>query len=60
MSALESSIENLTVEHAALTSNLEQIDQDYRVERPTIVAQISQLAKALSALTGKPVAGTSG
>lgn len=57
MSALESSIESLTAEHTALTSKLEQIDQDYRVERPTIVAQISQLARALSALTGKPVAG---
>ena len=60
MSALEASIENLTTEHTALTQKLAQIDQDYRVERPVIVGQLNQLAKALSALTGKPVAGASG
>jgi hypothetical protein len=60
MSALEASIESLTAEHATLTQKLEQIDQQYRVERPVVVSQISQLAKALSALTGKPVAGPIG
>ena len=60
MSALEASIENLTAEHTALTQKLEQIDQQYRVERPVVVTQITQLARALSALTGKPVAGPSG
>lgn len=60
MSALEASIENLGMEHTALTQKLAQIDQDYRVERPVIVGQLNQLAKALSALTGKPVAGASG
>jgi hypothetical protein len=60
MSALEASIENLTAEHAALTQKLEQIDQQYRVERPVVVSQITQLARALSALTGKPIAGPSG
>jgi hypothetical protein len=59
MSALEASIENLTAEHTALTQKLEQIDQQYRVERPVIVSQISQLARALSALTGKAIAGPS-
>jgi hypothetical protein len=43
-----------------LTQKLEQIDQQYRVERPVVVSQITQLARALSALTGKPVAGPSG
>jgi hypothetical protein len=60
MSALEASIESLTAEHATLTQKLEQIDQQYRVERPVVVSQISQLAKALSALTGKTVAGPGG
>ena len=60
MSALEASIESLTAEHTALTQKLEQIDQQYRVERPVVVSQITQLARALSALTGKPVAGPSG
>ena len=60
MSALEASIENLTAEHTSLTHKLEQIDQQYRVDRPGVVSQINQLAKALSALTGKPVAGVSG
>jgi hypothetical protein len=60
MTALESSIENLTAEHTALTQKLEQIDQQYRVERPVVVGQLTQLARALSALTGKPVAGASG
>ena len=57
MSALEASIESLTAEHTSLTQKLEQIDKDYRVERPVVVSQITQLARALSALTGKPVAG---
>ena len=52
MSALEASIESLTAEHTTTTQKLEQIDQQYRVERPVVVSQISQLAKALSALTG--------
>jgi hypothetical protein len=60
MSALEASIDNLTAEYTALTQKLEQIDQQYRVERPGVVSQITQLARALSALTGKPVAGPSG
>src|SRR6266436_94909 len=60
MSALETSIESLTAEHTTLTQKLEQIDQQYRVERPVVVSQISQLAKALSALTGKTVAGPGG
>ena len=60
MSALEASIENLTAEHTALTEQLALIDQQYRVERPGVVSKINQLAKALSALTGKPVAGVSG
>jgi hypothetical protein len=60
MSALEASIESLTAEHTTLTQKLEQIDQQYRVERPVVVSQITQLARALSALTGKPVAGPSG
>jgi hypothetical protein len=60
MSALETSIESLTAEHTTLTQKLEQIDQQYRVERPVVVSQISQLAKALSALTGKAVAGPGG
>jgi hypothetical protein len=60
MSALEASIESLTAEHTSLTQKLEQIDQQYRVERPVVVSQITQLARALSALTGKPVAGPSG
>jgi hypothetical protein len=60
MTALESSIESLTAEYTELTGKLEQIDQQYRVERPVIVGQLSQLARALSALTGKPVAGPSG
>jgi hypothetical protein len=60
MSALETSIENLTTEHATLTQKLEQIDQQYRVERPIVVNQIGQLARALSALTGKTVAGPNG
>jgi hypothetical protein len=60
MTALESSIESLTAEHTTLTEKLEQIDQQYRVERPVIVGQLHQLARALSALTGKPVAGPSG
>jgi len=59
MSALEASIESLTAEHTTITQKLEQIDQQYRVERP-VVSQISQLAKALSALTGKTVAGPGG
>jgi hypothetical protein len=50
MGAIESSIENLTAEHAALTEKLELIDQQNRVERPTVVAQIGQLAKALGNL----------
>jgi len=41
MSALEASIENLTAEHTALTQKLEQIDQQYRVERPVVVTQIT-------------------
>jgi hypothetical protein len=60
MNSLETSIESLTAEYTALNSKLEQIDQQYRVERPLIVTQIGQLAKALSALTGKPVAGATG
>jgi hypothetical protein len=56
MSALETSIESLTTEHIALTQKLQQIDQQYKVERPVIVSQITQLARALSALTGKTVA----
>jgi hypothetical protein len=60
MTALESSIETLTAEHKALSEKLEQIDQQYRVERPVIVSQLNQLARALSALTGKPVPGPSG
>jgi hypothetical protein len=60
MTALESSIESLTAEHKALSEKLEQIDQQYRVERPVVVGQLTQLARALSALTGKPVAGPSG
>jgi hypothetical protein len=60
MTALQSSIENLTVEHTELTEKLEQIDQQYRVERPVVVGQLHQLARALSALTGKPVPGPSG
>ena len=60
MSAIEASIENLTAEHTGLTEKLAQIDQQYRVERPLGVSQISRLAKALSALTGKPVAGAAG
>jgi hypothetical protein len=60
MSALETSIESLTAEHTTLIQKLEQIDQQYRVERPVVVSQISQLAKALSALTGKTVAGPGG
>jgi hypothetical protein len=60
MTALESSIENLTAEYTALTEKLEQIDQQYRVQRPVVVGQLNQLARALSALTGKPVAGPSG
>lgn len=57
MSALESSIESLTAEHTALTQKLEQIDQQYKVDRPAVVKELNQLARALSALTGKPVAG---
>ena len=57
MSALESSIESLTAEYTALSQKLEQIDQQYKVERPALVKELSQLARALSALTGKPVAG---
>jgi hypothetical protein len=57
MSALESSIESLTAEHTALTQKLEQIDQQYMVERPALVKELNQLARALSALTGKPVPG---
>jgi hypothetical protein len=60
MTALESSIESLTAEHTALTEKLEQIDQQYRVERPVVVGQLTQLSRALSALTGKPVPGPSG
>jgi hypothetical protein len=60
MRALETSIESLTAEHTTLTQKLEQIDQQYRVERPVVVSQISQLARALSALTGKTVAGPGG
>ncbi len=60
MTALESSVHNLTTEHTALTEKLAEIDQQYRVERPVIVGQLNQLARALSALTGKPVAGASG
>ena len=52
MTALESSIESLTAEHKALSEKLEQIDQQYRVERPVVVGQLTQLARALSALTG--------
>jgi len=37
MTALESSIESLTAEHTALTEKLEQIDRQYRVERPVVV-----------------------
>ena len=60
MSALETSIVNLTAEYSALTEKLKQIDQQYRVGRPNLVSQIGLLAKALSALTGKPVVGASG
>jgi hypothetical protein len=60
LSTLEASIESLTAEHTALTEKLEQIDQQYRVERPVIVSQISLLARALSALTAKTVAGPGG
>jgi hypothetical protein len=60
MTALESSIHNLTAEHTALTEKLAEIDQQYRVERPVIIGQLTQLARALSALTGKPVPGPSG
>jgi hypothetical protein len=57
MTALDSSIETLTAEHATLTQKLEQIDLQYKVERPALVKELNQLARALSALTGKPVAG---
>jgi hypothetical protein len=38
MSALEASIESLTAEYTTLTQKLEQIDQQYRVERPVVVS----------------------
>ena len=57
MSALESSIESLTGEYTALTQKLEQIDQQYKVERPALVKELNQLARALSTLTGRPVPG---
>ena len=57
MTALDSSIETLTAEHATLTQKLEQIDLQYKVERPALVKELNQLARALSALTGKPVPG---
>jgi uncharacterized protein YoxC len=57
MTALDSSIETLTAEHTALTQKLEQIDLQYKVERPALVKELNQLARALSALTGKPVPG---
>ena len=60
MTALESSVHNLTTEHTSLTEKLAQIDQQYRVERPVVVGQLNQLARALSALTGKPVSGAAG
>ena len=60
MNVLDSSIESLTNEHTALTQKLAQIDASYKTERPQVVASLNQLAKALSALTGKPVAGASG
>ena len=60
MSAIETSIESLTAEHTVLIEQLAVIDQQYRVARPGVVSQINQLAEALSALTGKPVAGVSG
>lgn len=56
MSILEASIESLSAEHTALAQKLEQIDQQYRVDRPVVINQLKQLARALSALTGKPVA----
>jgi uncharacterized protein YoxC len=57
MTALDSSIETLTAEHTTLTQKLEQIDLQYKVERPALVKELNQLARALSALTGKPVPG---
>ena len=54
MSGLEAMLEQLTAEHAELTQKLGLIDQQYRVERPTIVSQIGQLAKALSASESTP------
>jgi len=51
MNSLETSIESLTAESTTLNTKLEQIDRQYRVERPLVVPQIGQLAKALSALS---------
>jgi peptidoglycan hydrolase CwlO-like protein len=44
-------IETLQSEHADLTQRLTELDDRHRNERPTLVAQISQLNKAIAALT---------
>ncbi len=59
MSVLDASIANLSAEYEALKAKLAQIDADYR-DRANIAKELNRLAKALSTLTGQPVAGASG
>jgi hypothetical protein len=50
-------LETLNAEHTELTQRLNELDERHRTERPGLVSQVSQLSKAIAALT-KPAKGS--